>query len=174
MVVQEQGPGAGWEVTESSMTILSRSSVSGGTRSSSAITFRALGVRVGAGLRAELVEWSLASAPREACGFLFGIARSDRFEVRTATCARNIADGDDAFLLDPGDVVRADLFAREQGLELVGFWHSHPRAPAIPSCPDEIAAWPGYLCVIQSLGEPPALRAWRCVEGRFQEARVET
>ena len=125
-------------------------------------------------MRADLAAWSLFSAPREACGCLFGFARPDRIELCTATRERNLAEGDDAFALDPGDVVRAVEIARRSALELVGFWHSHSRAAAVPSDRDDLAAWPGYLCVIHSLCAPNALRAWWRVDGRFQEARIET
>jgi proteasome lid subunit RPN8/RPN11 len=123
---------------------------------------------------AQLVAWSSAAAPREACGFLFGIAREHRIDVCAVTCARNLAEGDDAFLLDPGDVARADRRARDIGLDLVGFWHSHPRAEAVPSASDERAAWPGLLCVIVAPSAQPVIRAWRSLAGHLHELNVES
>jgi proteasome lid subunit RPN8/RPN11 len=73
-------------------------------------------------------------APRECCGMLIGrgpvIARSVR--------ARNLAESDTRFLIDPRDHVRAIRAARLAGLDVVGFYHSHPRSRAVPS-PTDIA-----------------------------------
>jgi proteasome lid subunit RPN8/RPN11 len=122
---------------------------------------------------AQLVAWCRLAAPREACGFLLGIEREARIEVCRVVRARNLSDGTDAFRIDPGDVVRADLAARSADLQLVGFWHSHPRAPAIPSARDARAAWPGHLCVIVSTSAEPAIRAWRSVDGGLVEVPIE-
>jgi proteasome lid subunit RPN8/RPN11 len=128
---------------------------------------------IGPDQSAQLLEWARAEATREACGFLFGIAGERGVEVRAVSRARNLAGMDDAFVLDPGDVVRAERDARASGLELVGFWHSHPHGAAMPSADDERAAWPGHLCVIVGLGGTPSIRAWRCVAGRLVESRLE-
>jgi proteasome lid subunit RPN8/RPN11 len=124
-------------------------------------------------LRDPLFESSRASAPREACGVLLGSVHGARFHVDAVLRAVNVASGTDRFELDPGDIVRAEIEARRRGLELVGFWHSHPHAPAIPSADDERAAWPGTLCVIVSLFAEPAIRAWCSVEGRLLEVPLE-
>lgn len=46
----------------------------------------------------------------------------------------------DRFYLDPRDYLRADRAAREQGLDLIGCYHSHPDHVAVPSERDRIGA----------------------------------
>jgi proteasome lid subunit RPN8/RPN11 len=58
------------------------------------------------------------------------------------------------------------------GLELVGFFHSHPGADAVPSPEDLAAAWPGFVHLIVGAA---AVRGWRLAadRSRFQEEPVE-
>ena len=36
-------------------------------------------------------------------------------------------------LILPKDVLRAERYAREKKLDVIGYYHSHPNAPAVPS-----------------------------------------
>src|SRR5581483_12403261 len=80
--------------------------------------------------------------PHEVCGVLLGvmhgIAPGDRREARVAFRARNLnaERPHDRYLMDPADMNAADVAAREQGLEIVGFYHSHPDHPAVASKTD--------------------------------------
>ena len=78
-------------------------------------------------------------------------------------------------MLDPDDLISADLAAREAGLEVVGFWHTHPDHPAHPSETDREAAWDGYSYVILSVSGKRVedLRSWRLNGEGFVEERVE-
>jgi proteasome lid subunit RPN8/RPN11 len=128
-------------------------------------------------LRAEIQSalraWSRDALPREACGFLLGSVRGARIEIGAALLASNIADREDRFEIAPGEIVAADRDARGRGLELVGFWHSHPRAGAIPSGDDARGAWPGHAYVIVGFDGEPSIRAWRRTSDVFVEDRVE-
>jgi proteasome lid subunit RPN8/RPN11 len=99
-------------------------------------------------------------APAECCGLLLGSPASIVEAVRT----RNIAD-DPAlrFLIDPKDHIDGRREARRRGLEVVGFYHSHPRSPAAPSARDRAeAGYPDDLYLIVSLlAEPPEIRVFR-------------
>jgi proteasome lid subunit RPN8/RPN11 len=68
-------------------------------------------------------------APRECCGVLIG--SGDR--VVQSIRARNLADGTTRFLIDPRDHINAIRAARARQLDVIGFYHSHPRSPAYPS-----------------------------------------
>jgi proteasome lid subunit RPN8/RPN11 len=73
--------------------------------------------------------------PLECCGILLGAGQ----RIVSAVRARNIADDPShRFLLDPADHIAALRSAREHGLVVVGFYHSHPHSPARPS-PTDIA-----------------------------------
>ena len=61
--------------------------------------------------------------------------------------------------------------ARERALEVVGFYHSHPRGSAEPSPVDRETAWPWYVYLIV---DPVAgvARAWRLADDRSTFAPV--
>jgi proteasome lid subunit RPN8/RPN11 len=80
------------------------------------------------------------------------------------------------FLVRPDDYRVAEQRAREAGLELLGFYHSHPDHPARPSQYDLDHAWPSFSYVIVSVmaGEDKLLTSWRLREDRsaFDEESV--
>lgn len=116
-----------------------------------------------------LERWARAAAPREACGCLLGRLDGADASVTTVRPARNLACAADRFELDPGDVVRAADVAAAAGLELLGIWHSHVHAPALPSALDRPCAWPGATHVIVSLaGGALGASAWRAHAGRLR------
>ncbi|MHB8719128.1 MAG: M67 family metallopeptidase [Candidatus Dormibacteria bacterium] len=96
-------------------------------------------------------ELAAAAYPHEGCGVLIGhLASTDRVTVVAATSGRNLNTerARDRYLLDPADIVRADREARQRGLDVVGFWHSHPDHPARPSQFDTDHAWVDYVYII--------------------------
>jgi len=72
------------------------------------------------------------------------------------------------FFISPQQVLMAERRARQDGLLLLGFYHSHPDHPAIPSEYDRQHALPWYSYVIVSVqgGEPGELRSWRLRDDR--------
>ncbi|MEQ1907857.1 MAG: M67 family metallopeptidase [Vicinamibacterales bacterium] len=70
-----------------------------------------------------------AEAPRECCGILVGTSDHVLENVR----ATNLESGTTRFQIDPADHIRTLREARAKGLEVVGFYHSHPRSRAYPS-----------------------------------------
>jgi proteasome lid subunit RPN8/RPN11 len=127
-------------------------------------------------VRGEIERWIRAGYPEETCGLLVGRSRLGRTEALRATRARNLnrERARDRYELDPADFLAADLAAREQGLEIVGVWHSHPDHPAEPSETDRLAAWEGwsYLIVEVTRAGVAAVRSWRLAEQRFQEEPI--
>jgi len=65
--------------------------------------------------------------------------------------------------LTPDDVRLAEKKAREKQVELIGWYHSHPDAPARPSEFDREHAWPWYSYIIVSVRqrEPRDTTSWR-------------
>ncbi len=120
-----------------------------------------------------------ASYPFEACGVTIGRAETsaDEVVVEDVFHARNLntARARDRFLLDPVDHLAADRVARQRGLDVVGFWHSHPDRPARPSATDLAVAWQGYSYLIVSTAAfgDNVLRSWRLDGGRFLEERID-
>lgn len=66
------------------------------------------------------------------------------------------------FLITPQTLMRAEKKASEEGLMVLGFYHSHPDAPARPSEYDRQHAWPFYSYVIVSIakGQPVDMTCW--------------
>ena len=102
--------------------------------------------------------------PHECCGFLVGKSEGDTVTVARVVPAANTRDDSprNRFEIDPGELVKTDRAARAEGLGVVGFYHSHPDAPAQPSEFDREHAWPGYCYVIVSVrqGFPREMRDW--------------
>jgi proteasome lid subunit RPN8/RPN11 len=96
--------------------------------------------------------------------------------VEAAVPARNLADKATRFLIDPQDHIDAIRRAREHGLAVLGFYHSHPHSPAVPSDTDRAeAAYPENLYLIVSLAEDrPELRLYRLTDGNFRELAFVT
>lgn len=67
------------------------------------------------------------------------------------------------FLIGPEEYRAAEARASEIGSDVIGFYHSHPDHPAIPSAFDLEHAWPNLSYVIVSVraGRPEEARSWR-------------
>ena len=111
--------------------------------------------------------------PRECCGILMGkFGAGDRTVDSIVQCT-NAADGSQqtTYVIDPRELIRAQREARERGLEIVGFYHSHPDHPARPSPSDlEQAHWIGcsYLIVGVSTGKTRETKSF-LLDGRLEE-----
>jgi proteasome lid subunit RPN8/RPN11 len=107
------------------------------------------------------------AAPAECCGILVG--RQD--EIVEAVRCRNLADNPNRFLIDPKDHFDAGRRARASGLDILGFYHSHPRSTPDPSPTDVAeASYPDHLYLIVSLAaNPPAVKLYWFDGGGFKE-----
>ena len=72
------------------------------------------------------------------------------------------------FSVTADDVRAAEKAAREHGLDVVGWYHSHPDHPARPSQYDRDHAWPWYSYIIVSVqkGTPQDMTSWRLTDNR--------
>ncbi|MFQ5572255.1 MAG: M67 family metallopeptidase [Rhodothermales bacterium] len=116
-------------------------------------------------------EHGRATYPEECCGFLLGRLTAEGNEVIEAWFAENRQPQNRMrrYTITPRDYHDADHAARRQGLDIVGFYHSHPDHPAHPSEIDLAeATFPGYTYVIVSIqdGEPAELTAWSLAPDR--------
>ncbi len=121
----------------------------------------------------ECVAHAREASPDECCGLLLGRGG----EIVEAVRARNVADDPATrFLIDPADHFAALRTARERGLEVVGFYHSHPASPADPSERDRAEfSYAGHLYAIVSLRvEPAEVRLFRFEAGNFQRVSFVT
>jgi len=118
-----------------------------------------------------------AAYPEECCGFFFGNDSENR-EIILAREVHNSKEGDKSrrFEIAPGDYREAEKFALEQGLDLLGVYHSHPDHPAKPSEHDLKVALPYFSYIIVSVreGKHNTTRSWQLNDDRqFVEEELE-
>lgn len=136
-------------------------------------------LRLSGKLAARIREQGARSYPHECCGALLGRdADGEREIVELLPLDNRAAESPGKrYVIEPQDFRRAEQFACERGLELLGWYHSHPDHPALPSEFDRALAWPWYSYVIVSVERraPGQLTAWRLVEdrARFSPERIE-
>jgi proteasome lid subunit RPN8/RPN11 len=132
------------------------------------------------GISAELAEkiraYGVETYPYECCGALLGRENSSG---GAAGVAREVLGlfplvnrRDDSprnrFAVTSEDVRDAEKAATAQGLEVIGWYHSHPDHPARPSDFDRDHAWPWYSYVIVSVdtGVSKDMTSWRLKDDR--------
>ena len=80
-------------------------------------------------------------------------------------------------LITPKDVLRAERYAREKKFDVVGYYHSHPDHPAIPSQFDLDHALPvwSYIIVSVEKGKAIDVRSWEMENDRskFNEEEIK-
>lgn len=108
--------------------------------------------------------------PHECCGAILGRDGDGAREVLGLMPLANRRDDSprNRFEVTADDVRLAEKTAREQQLELIGWYHSHPDAPARPSEFDREHAWPWYSYIIVSIqsGQPRDMNSWRLRDDR--------
>jgi proteasome lid subunit RPN8/RPN11 len=100
--------------------------------------------------------------PAECCGVLAGRATSPKEVVRVLPVANRRTDDPHRFLISPDDLRRITAELGRSGLEVLGFYHSHPDHPAAPSAFDVDHAWPWYSYVIVAVsnGRAGEISSW--------------
>lgn len=103
--------------------------------------------------------------PAECCGALLGTPGKEGWSVTTSVRARNTraSASKHAYAIAPEELVVIDREARQHGLEIAGFYHSHPDHPAEWSATDLAEAhWVGccYAIVAMEQGRATGTRAF--------------
>lgn len=89
--------------------------------------------------------------PGECCGVLLGTMEGDERAVAQAVRCHNTRQdrAGDRYNIDPAELVRVQRQGRQRGLDIIGFYHSHPDHPAQWSQTDLAEAhWIGCSYVI--------------------------
>ena len=112
----------------------------------------------------EIISRARRGGDREICGVLGGKRGSELSEpvVDAVYPVDNVADAPRTrYELDPEGQLRAIETLEDRGETLVGFYHSHPRGPPVPSETDvDSATWTGASYVIVALGGEPYVGSW--------------
>jgi proteasome lid subunit RPN8/RPN11 len=105
--------------------------------------------------------------PAECCGAMVGRSGPDgggaKEVVRLWPAVNRRTDDPHRYLIAPDDLLGLEREVRAEGLEIVGYYHSHPDHPAVPSAYDAAHAWPWYSYLIV-----------RVEQGRAREAASYT
>jgi proteasome lid subunit RPN8/RPN11 len=124
-------------------------------------------------LQNEIFKHLESSYPNEGGGFLLGTSSSDTVEVSEIIQIKNVFEAEEQYhryAMTPQDWMKLEDEADERGLTLVGYFHSHPDSPAIPSIFDRDHALPHFTYLITQVNEAKAVEmlAWRLRDDRSQ------
>lgn len=133
-------------------------------------------VAIDPSLRARIFEQLQHSYPNEGGGFLLGEQRGETITIRDVRPVENVFETEEQYhryAMTPADWTKLEDEADAKGLTLVGYYHSHPDHPAIPSEYDRVHALPNFRYLITSVqqGKAADFRAWQLSEdrSRFEE-----
>jgi proteasome lid subunit RPN8/RPN11 len=124
----------------------------------------------------EVLRHAERSLPEECCGVLVGRRDGESTRVQRVLASENAAPHPETqFEIPPELLLSVQRSARRESLEVVGYYHSHPRGSAAPSRTDRAEAWPGVSYLIVAPAGAPAVevRSWRLgSEGDFVEEQI--
>jgi len=136
--------------------------------------------------------------PQECCGILFGRFEKQNIQVVEVWETENAWQPQqeqelfssvtssnkpfteskrDRFSIAPETLFKAQKYARDQNLAIVGIYHSHPDQIAKPSEFDRAIAWDTYSYIIMAVkkGTVTDCRSWRLNEQKqFQQETIVT
>jgi proteasome lid subunit RPN8/RPN11 len=107
-------------------------------------------LRLPDGLLGEIRRHGERAYPAECCGALAGKVEvgGTKDVLRLAPAVNRRTDDPHRYLIAPDDLRRLEAALKLEGLEIVGYYHSHPDHPAVPSAFDTEHAWPWYSYLI--------------------------
>jgi proteasome lid subunit RPN8/RPN11 len=97
--------------------------------------------------------------PHECCGALLGRPSAEGWRVEAAVSAGNTRtdSAHNRYHMAPAELVKIEREARRQGIDIAGFYHSHPDHPAQWSVTDFAEAhWLGCCYVITAVAQGKA------------------
>jgi proteasome lid subunit RPN8/RPN11 len=129
-------------------------------------------IRINEQLLSEIRQHGERDYPFECCGLMLGRFGDRGRKIVSETYPISNSREEEAkrnrFLIRPEELMRGEKYAREKGLDVVGFYHSHPDERAVPSKYDLDHAWPTYSYIVVSVAQGQAvdLRSWEMAADR--------
>jgi len=130
-------------------------------------------IQLAAQQRNEIAAHGERDYPYECCGLLLGsFSENGKGKICAETYQISNAREEEAkrnrFLIQPEELMRGEKYAASKGLDVVGFYHSHPDHPAVPSVYDLDHAWPvySYIVVAVKSGRAEDLLSWEMQSDR--------
>lgn len=116
--------------------------------------------------------------PNEGGGFLLGQIVGETVTVQDVRPVANVAESEEQYhryFMTPTDWARLEDEADALNLTIVGYYHSHPESPAIPSEYDRVHALPNFTYLITSVRNAQAVefRGWQLSPNRDQFVETE-
>ncbi len=117
-----------------------------------------------------MIAYCRAGYPNEVCGILAGRGQ----EVSSLYRMRNVDGSPVSYLMDSKEQIQVMKTLRDEGLSMVGLFHSHPDFAAYPSAKDvELAFYEDSVYVIVSLIEKrPRAKAFFIRNGTVEEVEI--
>ncbi len=118
-----------------------------------------------------IIAQAKAELPAEACGYLLGKKGIITYNYPMT----NIDHSPEHFSFSPEEQFAAVRYARQENLDVLANWHSHPVSPARPSQEDiRLAYDPEILYLILSLETAePVLNAFHIQESEVTKIELE-
>lgn len=119
----------------------------------------------------KILEQAHRDTPNESCGYLFGIDDT----VTEAYEMTNADHSPEHFSFIPREQFGAINYARKQGLQVLGNWHSHPATPSRPSQEDIRLAYDSQITyfILSLAAEEPVLNAFHIENGKAEKLPLE-
>ncbi len=118
----------------------------------------------------EMEDHAKKERPNEACGVLAGRGS----DVKRIYRCRNVSENPSSrYTIAPERLLEVFNDVEERGLEILGFYHSHPSGPSAPSNVDHATAtWHGHSYVIL---HPHGINSWKWDEKnkKFTKEKVQ-
>jgi [CysO sulfur-carrier protein]-S-L-cysteine hydrolase len=119
---------------------------------------------------AEMIAHAYDGYPLEACGLLVG--RGNQV-VRFVPCTNEAASAR-IYTIPPIEHLRAEMAAEDDGLEIIGVFHSHTHSEPYPS-PTDVAQAPDpawHYVIVSLKRDAPEARNFRIVDGAIREEPI--
>lgn len=102
-----------------------------------------------------LEDETFAGLPEEVCGLLVGITDETDVFIDNFLLMRNVSPTpEQAFEIDPEALLQMQKLLREQKVDIIGVYHSHPTGNITPSQSDlDQANSPGWVWLIGAINE---------------------
>lgn len=125
----------------------------------------------------QIIEHARDSYPNECCGIMIGSNMKGKKIIYTHRAENTNTDrARDRYIISPTEIFLMDREARSQGLDIIGFYHSHPDHPSAPSATDREWGQPNYSYMIVSVNgaKEAEARCWTFDDNApFKEEKIE-
>jgi proteasome lid subunit RPN8/RPN11 len=121
-------------------------------------------IQISADALAQIRRHARETYPEECCGALLGEPSGENARIQRveALVNRSAEERGRRYVVSPEDYVRVERGAEKEGLSLLGFYHSHPDHPPVPSEFDREHALPFFHYIVMAVprGEPGEALSW--------------